>query len=1211
MPSLGDLFVTVGAKIDGFERAMGTVSQRLNQFDKDANKAVGGLDKMFTRLEEMGKALTVGLTLPLGAAAAAALTFFGDFESSMNRVSALGDITGASLERLKNKAIELGAKTKFSAQQAADGMAELAAKGYSAEQILATIPAVLDLAAVEAMDLAAATNITATALNQFGLSAEQAGHVADVLAKASSETSTNVKNLGDALQYVGPIAHAAGMSLESTVAALALLSQSGVEAEKAGTGLRGMLASLLNPSDDAAKTLTRLGVAVKDAAGNMRPLPDILQDMKAKGANLTDTFNVFGKEAATVASILMDQGKPALDAFADGLVKSDGAASKMAETINRGWKGALEQLKGSLETAAISIGDILAPVAIKLAAVIQSLADWVAKAAQEFKKLPDSVQLVLGGIVALAAAVGPLLLTIGLLGQAFAAASGGLIAFGAALGMSETAGIMGSLTKLPGLARAAGAALLDAFVTMPSKIPSFAALFAPIVDALKALPGLVAAAASTTLSFFTNLGSSLTTLANTMKTFVLVQFTALTGAISNIAFAVSNGLVGALTMGEKLLLALGQAALMAAAAFAGWKLGQWAYENIGFMRDLGDAIGSVILKIPYLEEAINKLTGASKKLAAANNDLDFATQKLEEALKRKGVVIDKAGKSTEQYREELQQAAKAMTGFEKPVDTAAKSTENLVAQFGKAQAATSKLSEEAKKSAEQMAAFAKANKDAADAARKSSDDWIILTETFRKAVEHQRALEESIQRLKAQLRETPDYIAKMNAELDKMATSLDAARVAADKLRGGVPELNEMMKQTLDGMKDSALASDQFGAAISKLGMTSVADYRKIAEEAKKTYDAVMGGPSTGMEQQTALYKLLKAQADLLKATGQQIPADMKKMMDDLEKVVGDGAKKIEDPFRQMRENISRIVYDFSADLVKSLWEGGGSFVDKGITALKALGEAVMMHFVGPAMDAISKFIANSIADLLGGKGLGGVLDAFKKIGEASKEAFSGAAGAGAGAGGAGGGTGNTPAPPTDTGGAGSGGSGGGGGMGGGTSLVSIFDMLGSLVTAVSSIIGNFQMYAMNKSLDLIEHEVRYSQIHLLHILEKINEHLPGLDVINQRLNEWAMMGFPDAIFQKLDTSNMWLEQIKGAINDCWGLIDEIKAAVLQIADGGMRFAPAGGNTEIPPASSEPATTPGEDPQSFGMGSVVVQIDGREVARAVVNYADDSGRRPA
>lgn len=1208
MASLGDLFVTVGAKIEGFERAMGTVSSRLNQFDKDANKATGGIDKMFGRLEDLGKGMTAGITLPLGAAGAAALAFFGDFESSMNRVSAVGDITGASLDRLKNFALEMGAKTKFSAKEAADGMGELAAKGFNAEKIIATLPGVLSLAAVESMSVADAAKITTNALNNFGLEATKSGHVADVLAKASADSSTNVSGLGNALEYVGPIAHSVGMSFEETTAALALLSNNGLEAERAGTGLRGVLASLVNPSADAAKSLEKLGVATKDAHGNMLPLPVIMDKLKASGATAADMMNIFGRESATAAQVLAETGSPALTTFTDGLVKADGDAKRMADTINRGWKGALEQMSGSVETAAISLGEILAPAAIKVAGAIQSLADWISGAAQAFRGLPAPVQLIVGGLLGLAAVAGPLVLTVGLLGQAFTAASGGLIAFGGILGLSETAGVAGALSKLPGLARLAGVALLDNFVSLPSRIPSFATIFAPLLDGLKAIPGLVATAASSIGPFLSNLGTSLAALANTMKAIVVAQFAALSGAIANIAFAVSNNMVAALTVGEKALLALGQAALMAAAAFIGWKIGSWLYENVEAARAFGDAIADLALKIPGLETLINRLTGASNKLKVANDDLDFATGKLEEALKRKGIVVDKTGKSVEQYRKELQEAAKRADAVKKPTDAAGKSTEELAAQFASAQGKAAKLSKEEQALEKRNTELANATQAARDANLKADMTWNVMMVTVGKLVDRKRELFNSIVNLKAQIQAQPGYIDAVNRSLDQMATSLETARLEADALRGGVPQMNDAITSALGS---SAVASDAFGAALGRLKVTSATELSQVAADAKKAYDAVTGsGIATQWEKDNALLAMLRAQAAAAKANGETIPKDAEKMMRDLEAKVGDGSKKLEDPFKSMKENISRTIYDLSADMVKSLFEGDGSFAEKGIKALKSIGEAVVMHFVGPATEAISKFIATAIADLLSGKGFGGVLQSVKDIGTAITGVFKDTPSTGSG---------STPSVPS--------GGGGGGGAGGGdaSGAMGVVNLITGIATAVSSIIGNFQMYAMNKSLDLIEKSTRYTEIYLHDILTQfLIPYLPGIKDIHGFLYQWTAAGFPEFIWQKLDAVNSWLESLKYAVSDVWGMGSQIDRSVNGVTEAVNALAEtmrdvlgdlaAATSTGAEPGALMPgplayAPATASFTTSVAPMPVSVQVDGREIARSVVHFLDDSGRR--
>lgn len=460
MAALSDLLVKLSLDLSSFKAGFSEATRITDKIGKD-------LDNVANRLAKTGTALTASLTAPIMGAAAASLSLASDFESSLNRVSALGDITGDNLKKLRDQAIELGSKTKYSAQEAADGMAELAAKGFDTTKIMEAMPGILSLAATESMSVATASSIATAAMGQFGLATNDLNHIADVLAKGSSSTSASVQELGESLKLVGPVANLAGLSIEQTTAMVAKLSDAGIQGTEAGTGLRGTLASLLNPSKDVANQLAALGVSTRDASGNMRPFMSIMDDIKASGAGAGEIMNIFGRESASAAATLIGIGGPAIAEFTKQLENSDGAASKMAKTMNSGLKGAVEEMKGSIETAGIALGTVLAPYAEKLANIIQDLSGKVIDGINWFSKLPAPVHNVALALAAVAAAIGPVML--------------------AAAGLS--AGISALVTGWGAIVSAAGAAS----TTLGALSAVFAGVTLPATATVAAIAGVTAA----------------------------------------------------------------------------------------------------------------------------------------------------------------------------------------------------------------------------------------------------------------------------------------------------------------------------------------------------------------------------------------------------------------------------------------------------------------------------------------------------------------------------------------------------------------------------------------------------------------------------------------------------------------------------------------------------------------------------------------------
>ena len=284
-----------------------------------------------------------------------------DFEAQMSRVKAISGATGSEFESLKQQAIDLGAATSFSATESAQAMENLASAGFSVSEIMDAMPGMLDLAASSGEDLASSAEIASSTLRAFGLEAGEAGHVADVLAKNAADTNAAIMDTGYAMKYVAPVAHSAGWSLEEVTAAIGKMADEGIRGETAGTTLRSALVRMMKPTDQVADAMEDLGITFYDAEGKMKPLSTIIDELQTATADLTDEqrdnriATIFGTEALSGMKILLGSSKEELDSLTEGLVNSDGASKKFAETMQDNLKGAAEEFMGSLETLGISI----------------------------------------------------------------------------------------------------------------------------------------------------------------------------------------------------------------------------------------------------------------------------------------------------------------------------------------------------------------------------------------------------------------------------------------------------------------------------------------------------------------------------------------------------------------------------------------------------------------------------------------------------------------------------------------------------------------------------------------------------------------------------------------------------------------------------------------------------------------------------------------
>ncbi|MFC0905904.1 phage tail tape measure protein [Clostridium sp. MT-14] len=305
--------------------------------------------------------------------------------------------------------MKLGADTAFSATEAAEGQENLASAGFKTNEILEAMPGMLNLAAAGNVDIATASDIAGSSLRGFGMEAGQATHVADVLAKTAADTNAGITDTGEAMKYIAPVAHSLGISFEDTTAAIGLLSNAGIKGSQAGTTLRSALTNLASPTKAAASTMKELGMNFFDAHGKMLPLGDVIQQLKDKTSGLTQQQKasvmetLFGKEAMSGMLALVDQGPDKFRELEKGLKNCDGAGKEMADTMQDNLKGAIESMKGSLETLGIRIGDVLAPG-------IKRAANFISALANGFSNLPRPIRTAIVYLGIMAAAFGPVMI---------------------------------------------------------------------------------------------------------------------------------------------------------------------------------------------------------------------------------------------------------------------------------------------------------------------------------------------------------------------------------------------------------------------------------------------------------------------------------------------------------------------------------------------------------------------------------------------------------------------------------------------------------------------------------------------------------------------------------------------------------------------------------------------------------------------------------
>lgn len=401
------LLDTTGFK-DGIKGAIGQLKVFKDEEATTSDKLTG-LGNAFTGA---GKVLTKNLTVPLVGLGTVAVNTTATFDSSMSKVQAISGAVGDDFDRLREKAKEMGAKTKFSASEAADAFTYMAMAGWKTEDMLEGIEGIMSLAAASGEDLALTSDIVTDALTAFGLQAKDSAHFADVLAAASNSANTNVSMLGESFKYVAPVAGALGYTAEDTSIALGLMANSGIKASQAGTALRTMLTNLANPTNDMVWAMETLNVSLTDSRGNMKSLREIMEDLRSGFSSLSEAESaqvaamLAGKEGMSGLLAIVNSSEADFNKLAKAIDNADGTAENMANTTLDNLSGQWTILKSSLEGAAIAFGDLLMPLIRDLVGLLQKAVDWVNNLTEEQKET-------IVRIAEVVAVVGPILLILG------------------------------------------------------------------------------------------------------------------------------------------------------------------------------------------------------------------------------------------------------------------------------------------------------------------------------------------------------------------------------------------------------------------------------------------------------------------------------------------------------------------------------------------------------------------------------------------------------------------------------------------------------------------------------------------------------------------------------------------------------------------------------------------------------------------------------
>lgn len=461
----GRAFVELFVKGAKLEQGLAAAARRVKGF-------ADSLNDIGQKLATFGAAAGAGI--------GAAVTRFAAFDDQMRQVAAVSGASDQELQKLSETARKLGETTSFSAAEVAGLMAELGRAGFNAGQIEESTSAILDMARAAGVDAPKAAEVMGSALNQFGLGADQARRVADALALTSNISATGVEDLGEALSYSGKVAADAGMSIEDTLAILASLGNVGVKGSSAGTALQRLLTIT---GAEAEKLKGIFGVAFTDAAGNTRPLVDVLAEVAAatkdmptaeRTAKMAEAFGLLGITGAGAIGAAADQ----IRGFQEQLKNAEGSSSEAAKKMDAGLGGSFRKLRNALDAIALAIGEALAPMLSKVSTVITNVAgairSWISNNREAVTSITAAVAVV-GGLGAALMALSTVVSAVAFAFSGLSAIVGGIIS------------VFTLLLNPVGLAITAVGALDAGLVYASGVVPELLGALNPLVGAVKAL----------------------------------------------------------------------------------------------------------------------------------------------------------------------------------------------------------------------------------------------------------------------------------------------------------------------------------------------------------------------------------------------------------------------------------------------------------------------------------------------------------------------------------------------------------------------------------------------------------------------------------------------------------------------------------------------------------------------------------------------------
>jgi len=855
---------------------------------------------------------------------------------------------------------------------------------------------------------------------------------------------------------------------------------------------------------------------------------------------LADKIGVSIPQAMEMAKKGMISSAEAVPAILEGMqAKFGGLMEAQMQTLTGRWSNVKDQISFVLA----DIGKALTPLASQLLSAVEPLIGTLKNIVQAFTELDPSIQAAIGGFVAIAAAIGPAL-------AAFAGLQGAAAVVGSALGIEGGIGAVATaLVPILGEVALAVGAVWAAWQLW--QIPEVQQKVSALGDALKEMHQNVL----TPMADFVA-GVFVENWKGVKEAWAAVQSAAATlgGYISGAFTSAWKSLSGAI---DEVAKKFNFSSVIDAVKS---KIVEF-FESLKQIPIMKDLIGNFSNAWDSVKTRMSEVTETGKKALENITSIGTETRNTTTQTKEFSGGIDAVRRSLADHKVSLNDATESTKAF-KDATTELHNADRIYAELVTSTLTPAHLP---------LYQAIENVKTAKDNARTAANNLITADSNLRDAMSNSKTSAEQLQAAQNGLKKAEDAAKEASQQMKEAMKDLHTAQQDAQKsakeldtqfnalqksmgafARSEAPATTEAIKGVLAAVQSMNSAIDETAQtkayraqlALKDMGIKPKEDLDALAAKSREDFDIVTNsGTASATEITRAWVKMMEDRKAALRQNGKDLSEEEQRALDGM-KAKLDNKPTLADKWGDIYGGIRSATSQLGKDMVDVLFEGPESFADKAIASLKNIGKAVADHFVQPAMDAIGKFIATTITDLLSGKGLGGVLDSIKSIGKAISDVFSSGSSAASAAGGA-----------TSAGGAAS----GAGGIGSAASsgLTGLISAISGVVTAVTGIFGIFQNMHQETSLNAIEHNTRYSMMFLGEQgWDSIHGNTHDSKLLLENIRDWmqgAQYNTLRDISSSLDkkTSDLWYEII-GVKDKLTDVKDASAAVATNVGDGDL-----------------------------------------------------------